>query len=108
GYKLLEKQNNFNIKTIKNVLILGAGPMGIIHAIHIQKIYPNLHITITDIDPIRRKLAKHIRNLKINVVDEDYFNNDIEYDLIIVATSNRKANTIDSIRLIKNNGFILL
>ncbi|CAF3209611.1 unnamed protein product [Rotaria socialis] len=108
GYKLLEKQNNFNIKTIKNVLILGAGPMGIIHAIHIQKIYPNLHITITDIDPIRRKLAKHIRNLKINVVNEDYFNNDIEYDLIIVATSNRKANTIDSIRLIKNNGFILL
>ncbi|CAF3973044.1 unnamed protein product, partial [Rotaria sp. Silwood1] len=109
GYKLLEKQDYFNVKTIKNVFILGAGPMGIIHAIHIQKIYPNLHVTITDIDPIRRKSAKNIRNLKINVVDEDYFNNnDIEYDLIIVATSNRKANTIDSIRLIKNNGIILL
>ncbi|CAF0972457.1 unnamed protein product [Adineta ricciae] len=108
GYKLLQKQPYFNINAIETILILGTGPMGIIHAVHIQKKYPHIKVSITDIDSTRRNLAKNLPNLLADVVEIDALGDNIQFDMIVVATSSREANVHSAIKFIKHNGVILL
>jgi threonine dehydrogenase-like Zn-dependent dehydrogenase len=106
GYKLLQKQDYFNMSMIKTVLIIGAGPMGVIHAVHLKNKYPNIKMEIYDIDPIRRKLAKNVKFIKPNIINQ--YDKAKEYDLVVNATSNSDANIRDSVKLVRNNGIILL
>jgi threonine dehydrogenase-like Zn-dependent dehydrogenase len=106
GYKLLESRDYFKREQLKKALILGCGPMGMIHALHIQNKFPDVDLEVFDIDPIRRKLAKEIPNLKAHVLEKlDYSRH---YDLVVTATSERNASARDAIKLVKDNGVILL
>lgn len=106
GYKLLQKQDYFKGGQIKNALILGSGPMGVIHALHLQNKYPEVDVDIFDVDPIRRNLAKNVPNSKAHVLESlDY---DRHYDLVVTATSSESAATSNAIKLVKDNGVVLL
>lgn len=106
GYRLLANQDYFKKGQIKTALILGAGPMGVIHALHLQKQYPEIKVDIYDIDPIRRNLAKNVELLKARVLEKH--DESHQYDLVIAATSSRDANLKDAIERVKNNGVVLL
>jgi threonine dehydrogenase-like Zn-dependent dehydrogenase len=106
GYRLLADQDYFKKGQIKTALILGAGPMGVIHALHLQKRYPEMKVDIYDIDPIRRNLAKNVDLLKARVLEKH--DESRQYDLVIAATSSRDANLKDAIDRVRNNGVILL
>jgi threonine dehydrogenase-like Zn-dependent dehydrogenase len=106
GYKILHKQDYFKQGLIKRALILGMGPMGAIHAVHLQKRYTSIQVDVYDADSLRKNLARNIPLLKARVLDALDFSR--QYDLVVTATSSWDANTKDSIRLVKNNGVILL
>lgn len=106
GYRLLQGQDYFKKGQIKTALILGAGPMGMLHALHLQNKYPGIAVDIYDIDPIRRNLARNVKYLKARVLDQH--DESRRYDLIVAATSSWDANTKDAIKLIKDNGIVLL
>lgn len=106
GYKLLTKQDYYQSQKINKALILGSGPMGVIHALHLQDQYPEISVDIFDIDPIRRELAKNVPMLKANVLDKlDYAK---EYDLVVTATSSKSTAVHDAVTLVRDNGVILL
>lgn len=106
GYTLLQKQDYFQPAQIKEVLILGSGPMGLIHALHIQDQYPSYQVDIFDIDPLRRNLAKNVPFLRAHVLEQlDYSK---QYDLVVTATSSESASVHDAVSLVRNNGVILL
>lgn len=106
GYKLLQKQDYYKSGQVKSALILGCGPMGLLHALHIQNKFPEIKLDVYDIDPIRRKLAGNVELLKAHVLDRLDFEKN--YDLVVTATSSRAASSQDAIRLVKDNGVVLL
>ncbi|MBI4861065.1 MAG: alcohol dehydrogenase catalytic domain-containing protein [Candidatus Riflebacteria bacterium] len=106
GYKLLAAQEYFRRGMIGSALVLGAGPMGVIHAIHLKKRFPGTAVDLYDIDPKRRNLARAVKNLKATVLEQ---HDPIRrYDLVVVATSSAEASTRDAVRLVKDNGVVLL
>ncbi len=106
GYKLIQQQDFFNKANLTTALILGSGPMGMIHALHLQNKFPNVRVDMFDVDPTRRKLARNTPYLKAKVLDALPAN--VHYDLVVTATSSREASTDAAIHAVKNNGIILV
>ncbi len=105
GYELLAAQKP-NRTPFRTALVLGAGPMGVIHALHLQQRFPGLNVTLHDVDPIRRAIARKVPRLTATVAES--LDASSRYDLVVVATSSPEANTATAIRSVRDDGDILL
>ena len=90
----------------RTVLILGAGPMGVMHAMHLLKTYPELRISLYDVDPIRRRVAGALRLPGVTILERH--DPALQYDLVVPVTSDRGANVTDAPRLVRDGGKVLL
>jgi threonine dehydrogenase-like Zn-dependent dehydrogenase len=107
AYKLLmEKLPNAMSAESPRVLILGAGPMGLIHNIHLKGIYPQAKVVNYDPVEMRRTLTRNL--LGADSVIDSTAGLESTFDLVIVSTSSRSANEIDAPALVKNGGTVLL
>lgn len=105
GYKKLSEAGKMP-KDGQSVLILGAGPMGILNAMYLQRRYPNLTVSLYDSDPKRRDLAKSLPNFRARVLDAVEGNT--KYDLVVTVMSDPKGNAEEAPRLVADRGAVLL
>ena len=107
AFKLLdEKQPGVLNKSVSRILILGAGPMGLLHAMHARMKYPKAKVVNYDISPVRRALAKQIMGESTVLDSTSGLAN--TFDVVVTSTSSADANSVDAPKLIKNGGVILL
>jgi threonine dehydrogenase-like Zn-dependent dehydrogenase len=106
SYNLLDQRAQSHRKPGARILILGGGPMGVMHALHAQTKYPHAEILIYDTNAERRRLAENA--VGVGRVLQNTRNIRSEFDLIVTATSDWNANTTDAFRFVANRGSILL
>lgn len=107
GIKLVVQRELIRDQDEFKILILGGGPMGILHAMHLQNTFPHTDVSLYDPDPLRQDLATHIPGLHTNILS--YLEPSLGlYDLVIVATSNFRANVQDCFQMCKHDGTVLL
>ena len=84
----LVSNNSFIVKK-KNVLVIGGGPIGSLHALYISKILKN-NVYIYEKNRIRRKVLKKIfhDNQKVQILE---ILNNVFYDISIMATSEKSG-----------------
>ncbi len=100
----------------RNVLVVGAGPIGLLHMEVLRSEYPDIVITAVDMVPGRLNYAE--KNENANVVDATKFEGGAfseaskkivgptGYDLVIIATGSEKAFG-ESVRCVRKSGRLL-
>ncbi len=107
AFKLLDlKQPKILNRTSSRILILGAGPMGLLHALHARMKYPHAQVMSYDTNSTRRSLAKQILGKSAVLDSTAKFAN--SFDVVVTSTSSGEANSVDAPNLVKNNGVIVL
>jgi len=102
---------------LRNALVVGAGPIGLLHMELLRSEYPDITITAVDMIPARLSFAeKNERAVPIDAskVEGGLFSErakkevgGLGYDLVIVATGSQKAFT-ESIKCVRKSGRLLL
>jgi threonine dehydrogenase-like Zn-dependent dehydrogenase len=106
AYNILDEKGNGRFPPNGRMLILGAGPMGLIHALHAQRKYPDAEIFLYDTDETRRRLATpaaHKAKVLNNLVGMEG-----SFNTVVMVTSDRQANVKDAARLVSDKGVVLL
>ncbi len=88
----------------QTALILGGGPIGVLHALEIQRRYPHVKITIIEPNLSRRKTLRR-RFPEFSILRK--VNKEPCFDLVVVATSAPIANT-EAIHAVGDAGIVLL
>jgi L-iditol 2-dehydrogenase len=109
--------NGKSVKQLRSALVVGAGPIGLLHMELLRSGFPDLKLSAVDMIASRLEFAE--RNEKANIVDASKIENGafsescrnlvgpLGYDLVIVATGNEKAFG-ESIKCVRKSGTLLL
>jgi len=104
-------------KQLRNALVVGAGPIGLLHMELLRSAFPDLKLCTVDMIASRLEFAE--KNEKANIVDASKIENGsfpescknlvgpLGFDLVIVATGSEKAFG-ESIKCVRKSGTLLL
>jgi L-iditol 2-dehydrogenase len=104
-------------KQLRNALVVGAGPIGLLHMELLRSTFPDLKLCAVDV--IRSRLEFAEKNEKASILDAGKIENGafaessrnlvgpLGYDLVIVATGSEKAFG-ESIKCVRKSGTLLL
>ncbi|HXQ92845.1 MAG TPA: alcohol dehydrogenase catalytic domain-containing protein [Nitrososphaerales archaeon] len=104
-------------KQLRNALVVGAGPIGLLHMELLRSTFPDLKLSTVDMIGSRLEFAE--KNEIANIVDAGKIENGafsescnnlvgpLGYDLVIVATGSEKAFR-ESIKCVRKSGTLLL
>ena len=106
-----------NESKLRHVLVVGAGPIGLLHMELLRSAHPEVQISAVDM--IAKRLAFAEKNEAAQIIDLGrsengaFYENSLKlsgpmgYDLVIVATGSQKAFT-EAIRCVRKSGSLLL
>jgi len=108
---------SMNESKLRHVLVVGAGPIGLLHMELLRSAHPEVQISAVDM--IAKRLAFAEKNEAAQIIDLGrsengaFYENSLKlsgpmgYDLVIVATGSQKAFT-EAIRCVRKSGSLLL
>ncbi|MGI0090960.1 MAG: alcohol dehydrogenase catalytic domain-containing protein [Nitrososphaerales archaeon] len=104
-------------QSLRNVLVVGAGPIGLLHMELLRSIVPEANIVAADVIPVRLEFAakkERATPVDVNKSNDGAFSEDAlketkspGFDLVIVATGNGRAFG-ESLRCVRKSGKVLL
>lgn len=102
---------------LRNALVVGAGPIGLLHMELLRSEYPDVDLSAVDMIPARLDFAEKNEKaipIDVNEVEKGAFselgkkrNGGFGYDLVIVATGSQKAFT-EAVKCVRKSGKLLL
>jgi L-iditol 2-dehydrogenase len=107
---------SFNPNFLHNALVVGAGPIGLLHMELLRSLFPDLNLVVTDVIDSRLRFAEKFENAKPVIPsksDDGFFDvarklvGGVGYDLVIVATGNGAA-FAQAVRCLRKSGLMLL
>ncbi len=113
----LNNATNGIFSAIRNVLVIGSGPIGLLHMEIIRGRSPNTNLVAADISATRLQFAEKNENaatLDVRQCRDWLFSNDAlklintpGYDLVVVATANASA-FAEAVKCVRKSGTLLL
>jgi L-iditol 2-dehydrogenase len=110
-------KNSYAKPKLRNALVVGAGPIGLLHMELLRSAFPDIELTAVDVIGSRLSFAE--KHEKANIIDGSKVENGsfsesskklvgpLGYDLVVVATGSEKAFT-ESIKCVRKSGSLLL